>query len=131
MKNVTRRWGDERRRNLGDAGAFNAAMPRPRRHEGASQSLQGARGTWLRVVHSGTQLWALTDAEHAGDPNEAVIYRQAGGCFEYETLANPPGPDQETGYRGSDLAVDGTRLYLVVPGTGIVSHGFTPVRACP
>jgi hypothetical protein len=82
------------------------------------------------ALGTGNQLWALTDAEHAGDPNEAVIYRQAGGCFEYETLTNPPGPDQETGYRASDLAVDGSTLYLVVPRTGIVSHPFTPVRAC-
>jgi hypothetical protein len=82
------------------------------------------------ALGTGNQLWALTDAEHAGDPNQAVIYRQAGGCFEYETLANAPGPDQETGYRASDLAVDGNTLYLVVPGTGIVTHTFTPVRAC-
>lgn len=82
------------------------------------------------ALGSGNQLWALTDAEHAGDPNEAVLYRQTGSCFEYETLANPPGPDQESGYRASDLAVDGATLYLVVPGTGIVSHAFAPARAC-
>jgi len=83
------------------------------------------------ALGTGNRLWALTDAEHAGDPNQAVIYRQTGSCLEYETLANPPGPDQETGYRASDLAVDGDTLYLVVPGTGIVTHTFTPVRACP
>jgi hypothetical protein len=83
------------------------------------------------ALGAGNRLWALTDAEHAGDPNEAVIYRRTGGCLEYERLANLPGPDQESGYRASDLAVDGATLYLVVPGTGIVAHAFTPVRACP
>jgi hypothetical protein len=75
-------------------------------------------------------VWSLVDAEHAGDPNQAVIYKGAGACLQYESLATPSGPDQESGYRASDLAVDGTTLYLVVPGTGIVTHDFAPTRAC-
>ena len=47
------------------------------------------------------------DAEHVGDPNQAIIFRQAGACLEYERLANPPGPDQESGFRATALAVDG------------------------
>ena len=70
------------------------------------------------------------DAEHVGDPNQAVIFRQAGPCLEYETIANPAGPDQESGFRATSLAVDGATLYLVVPGTGIVTHAFTPQRPC-
>jgi hypothetical protein len=78
----------------------------------------------------GNVLWSLVDALHAGDPNEAVIYKGRGACLQYESLANPPGPDDESGYRATDLAVDGTTLYLVVPGTGIVTHAFTPAHAC-
>jgi hypothetical protein len=75
-------------------------------------------------------LWSLVDAEHAGDPNQAVIYKGTGSCLQHESLATPAGPDQESTYRAIDLAVDGSTLYLVVPGTGIVTHDFTPERAC-
>ena len=76
-------------------------------------------------------MWALTDAEHAGDPNESVIFRTAGACTQDERLITPAGPDQESSFLASDLAVSGKTLYLVVPGTGIVAHGFVPERACP
>ena len=78
------------------------------------------------ALGTGNTLWSLVDAEHAGDPNQAVIYRGTGACLRSESLATPTGPDQESSYRAIDLAVDGTTLYLVVPGTGIVSHDFTP-----
>jgi hypothetical protein len=68
-----------------------------------------ARGVSLG---GGGTLWTLVDAEHVGDPNRAIIFRLAGSCLEYETLAN------------------GETLYLVVPGAGIVTHAFTPRRAC-
>jgi hypothetical protein len=73
---------------------------------------------------AGGALWALTDAEHAGDPNEAVIFRAIGSRLAHEVLTTPAGPDQESTYRATDLSVDGTTLYLVVPGTGIVVHEF-------
>jgi hypothetical protein len=78
------------------------------------------------ALGSGGALWSLVDAEHAGDPNQAVIYRGTGACLRHETLETPAGPDEESSYRAIDLAVDGTMLYLVVPGTGIVTHDFTP-----
>jgi hypothetical protein len=78
------------------------------------------------ALGAGGALWALTDAEHAGDPNIAVIFRRSGGCTLYEQLLTAPGPDQESSYRATDLAVDGSALYLVVPGTGIVRHDFAP-----
>jgi hypothetical protein len=82
-------------------------------------------------VGPGGALWALVDAEHVGDPNQAVIYRlKTGGCLEYESLANPPGPDQETGYRATGLAVDGSSLFLTAPPTGIVSHTFASKQPC-
>jgi hypothetical protein len=79
---------------------------------------------------TGGALWSLVDAEHAGDPNQAIIYRGAGACLRHESLTTPAGPDQESAYQAIDLAVDGTTLYLVVPGTGVVQHPFAPERAC-
>jgi hypothetical protein len=84
----------------------------------------------LALAPGGT-LWTLTDAEHSGDPNQAIIQRLAGSCQQWESLTNPSGPDQERGFRAIDVAVDGDATYLVVPGTGIVSHDFTPTHACP
>ena len=75
-------------------------------------------------------LWSLVDASHAGDPNLAVVFRLAGSCRESERLANPAGPGQEEGFRAVGLAVDGTALYLSVPGVGVVTHPFAPERAC-
>lgn len=73
-------------------------------------------------------LWALTDAQHTGDPNEAIVYHQVGSCLEYETLKNAS--EAEEGYRATGLAVDGSTLFLTSPPTGIVSHAFAPAKAC-
>lgn len=96
---------------------------------GASEGDSDERAPGLALAPGGT-LWALVDAEHAGDPNQAIIHRLAGSCHEWQSLANPPGPDQESGYQAIDIAVDGPATYLVVPGTGIVSHDFTAAHPC-
>ena len=93
---------------------------------GASEGESDAHVPGLALTPSGA-LWALAEASHTGDPNETLIYRLAGGCHAYENLMSEP--DVE-GYRATDLAVDRGTLYLVVPGTGIVSHPFTPARPC-
>jgi hypothetical protein len=80
---------------------------------------ENARGL---ALGSGGTLWALTDAEHAGDPKEALISRLAGDCLRRERLTTPADGD----FAATDLAVDGTTLYLLVPGTGIVTHAFAP-----
>ena len=67
--------------------------------------------------------WTLTNAVHAGDPNEAIVLRQQGDCLQRERLISPPGAD---GFAATGLAVDETTMYLVVPGSGIVTHTFTP-----
>jgi hypothetical protein len=95
----------------------------------ASEGESDERTRGLALAPGGT-VWALTDAEHSGDPNQAIIHRLAGGCHEWESLDNAPGPDQESGFRATDVAVDGTTVYLVVPGTGIVSHAFTAAHPC-
>jgi hypothetical protein len=80
---------------------------------------ESARGL---ALGSGGTLWTLTDAEHAGDPKEAVIFRLAGGCRRRERMASPPDAD----FAATDLTVDGTTPYLIVPGAGIVTHEFAP-----
>ncbi len=73
--------------------------------------------------------WSLTNSIHAGDPNEATIFRQQGDCVQRERLISPPGVDV---FRATYLTVDEDTMYLVVPGTGIVTHAFTadPTLTC-
>jgi hypothetical protein len=80
---------------------------------------ENARGL---ALGSGGTLWTLTDAEHANDPQEAIVFRLAGGCLRLERMTTPPDGD----FAAIDLAVDATTLYLVVPGAGIVTHEFAP-----
>jgi hypothetical protein len=82
------------------------------------------------ALSSGGVMWALVDAEHVGDPNQARIFRVGATCYDLQELVNPAGPDQETGFLATDLAVDGSTLYLVVPGTGVVLHPFVAQGAC-
>jgi hypothetical protein len=112
--------------------AFSQTVTGGDRRSFLAAASEGDSDAHARGVSLGTggALWTLVDAEHVGDPNQAVIFRQAGSCLEYETLENAAGPDQETGFRATALAVDGDELYLVVPGTGIVTHAFAPVRPC-
>jgi len=95
----------------------------------SSEGDSGAHATGLALGGRGV-MWALTDAEHAGDPNQAIIWSVPISCREIERLINPAGPNQADGFLATDLAVDGSRLYLVVPGTGIVTHTFAPEGAC-
>lgn len=82
------------------------------------------------ALGSGSVMWALVDSEHTGDPNQAIIHRLTGNCLDSERLVNPAGPDEESSFRAVGLAVDRRTLYLAVPGTGIVSHPFTPEGTC-
>jgi hypothetical protein len=75
-------------------------------------------------------LWTLTASSHAGDPNAARIMRLQGACDTWQTLVNPAGPAEADGYPATALAADGATLYLVVPGTGIVTHEFAPQVGC-
>ena len=67
--------------------------------------------------------WTLTNSIHVGDPNEALIFRQQGDCVLRERLISPAGLDV---FLATGLAVDETMMYLIVPGSGIVTHAFTP-----
>jgi hypothetical protein len=87
----------------------------------ASEGESDANARGLSLGSGGT-LWALTDAEHANDPKEALLFRVAGGCLRLERMSSPPDGD----FAATDLAVEGTTLYLLVPGTGIVTHEFVP-----
>lgn len=93
--------------------------------EGESDA--SARGL---AIQSSAAWWTLTNASHTGDPNETIIHREfGGGCSQVERLTSPP--DAE--FLATDLAVDGPVLYLLVPGTGIVTHTIGPESpaVCP
>lgn len=77
-----------------------------------------ARG--LALENAATS-WTLTDAQHAGDPLQAIIFRQAGSCLLLERLTSAPGSFE---FLATDLAADDGSLYLLVPGLGIVDHSF-------
>jgi hypothetical protein len=74
------------------------------------------------ALGTGSAQWTLTNAEHAGDPKETLIFRLAGGCLRSERIASPDTGD----FAATGLAVDGETLYLLVPGAGIVTHAFAP-----
>jgi len=76
----------------------------------------------LALQSAGT-FWTLATTQHLDDPLESAILRQAGGCLRVERLLSPPLTFE---FRAIDLAVDGSRLLLVVPGMGIVEHPFVP-----
>jgi hypothetical protein len=76
---------------------------------------ESARGL---AIQSAAAWWTLTDAAHAGDPNETIIVRQFNFCTQRERLLS----DENADFAATDLAIDGTTLYLLVPGTGIVTH---------
>jgi hypothetical protein len=90
------------------------------------ESDEHARGLSLE---NAVTSWTLTDAEHSGDPNEAVIFRQAGDCLQRERLISPADSQE---FLATDIAADDASLYLLVPGTGIVNHTFTadPTLTC-
>ena len=81
------------------------------------------------AIQSSSTWWTLTNASHAGDPNETIITRQFNDCSQRERIVSAP--DAE--FPATDVAVDGPTLYLLVPGTGIVTHVLAadvPI-ACP
>lgn len=78
-----------------------------------------ARGV---ALGTGGAQWTLTDAEHLDDPKESIIFRLVGKCLRTENIQTPSRGD----YAATDLAVDGSTLYLIVPAAGIVTHKFTP-----
>jgi hypothetical protein len=80
---------------------------------------ENARG--LSLGGGGT-LWALRDATHANDPKETIVFRVVDDCLRLERMTTPPDGD----FAATEVGVDGTTLYLLVPGTGIVTHTFAP-----
>ena len=75
------------------------------------------------AIQSNATHWTLTDASHAGDPDQAIIFRQTGDCLQVQRLTSP---DENGNFLATDVAADGDSLYLLVPGIGIVSHTFVP-----
>ncbi len=75
------------------------------------------------AIQSATTDWTLTNASHAGDPDETLIFRRQGSCLQRERLVSA---GENGTFLATDVAVDGASLYLLVPGIGIVTHTFTP-----
>ena len=96
----------------------------------ATSEGDGDEGVAGMALGTTSTLWTLTASSHAGDPNAARVARLAGGCETWETMTNPSGSDEADGYPAIALAADGTTVYLVVPGTGIVTHAFAPQVGC-
>lgn len=88
---------------------------------------ENARGL---AIQSAATHWTMTNATHAGDPNTTLIHRRTGACLQSERLVSAPGAAQE--FEATDLAADGSALYLVRPGLGIVAHRLTadPADGC-
>jgi hypothetical protein len=87
------------------------------------------------ALGTGGTLWSLVTSSHDDDPNDATIDRldptaTADSCEVFERLVNPLGDDQADGYRAESMTVDGSTIYLYVPGTGIVMHVFAPTSTC-
>ena len=91
-------------------------------HFSAASEGDGGADTRNVVLGTGGTQWALTDAEHLDDPKQSIIFRLVGKCLRLERMETPSTAD----YAATSLAVDGSTLYLVVPGAGIVTHEFTP-----
>jgi hypothetical protein len=111
--------------------AFSQTVTGRDRHAFLAAASEGDGDAHARGVSLGTGgvLWTLTDAEHVGDPNRAIVFRQAGECVQHEALVNDS--PEEPGFRATWLAVDGRTVYVVAPGIGIVEHAFAPERPCP
>jgi len=94
----------------------------------ASEGDSGEDARGLAIQSTSTH-WTLTDATHAGDPDETLIFRQQGVCLQRERLVSA---DESGHFLAIDLAVDDANLYLLVPGIGIVTHTFTadPTLTC-
>lgn len=74
--------------------------------------------------------FTLATYSHPEEPNSSVITRQTEACLETQVLKNPEGPEEHEGYPAVDIAADGEKLYLLVPGKGMVSHTFVADRPC-
>jgi hypothetical protein len=78
------------------------------------------------ALGTGNGMWSLTDASHTGDPNEAIVFRtEPAGCQSRQRLVSAAESDD---FLATDLAVDGSTLYLLAPGEGIVTHTFAPTE---
>jgi hypothetical protein len=75
------------------------------------------------AIQSSATHWTLTTATHAGDPDQAIIFRQTKSCLQIQRLNSA---SEGAGFLASGLAVDGDTLYLLVPGVGIATHDFVP-----
>ena len=78
---------------------------------------------------NGSPTWALTTFAHAGDPNQSELLRMTPpSCTQLDITKKASESDE--GFPYTDMSVDGSKVYLLVPGSGIVRHTFAPDKAC-
>lgn len=85
-------------------------------------------GSTVGFAMTGTTAWVLSTFAHGGDPNESDIVRLTPACDGYEALPNAT--EAEEGFKATDIAADGSKLYLLQPGVGIALHTFAPQHPC-
>ena len=72
--------------------AFSQTVTGRDRRSFLAAASEGESDAHARGVSLGTggTLWTLTDALHVGDPNQAIVFRQAaaGDCLQIERLVN-------------------------------------------
>jgi len=73
-------------------------------------------------------MWTLVGSKTVEDPRRVSIVKTLSDCYERETLVGSPA--DPFAFPATDLAADGTRLYLVVPRAGIIEHDFAPAGGC-
>ncbi len=82
------------------------------------------------ALGAGGALWALTNAEHTGDPRESILYRLEGSCRQFQRLVNPSPADPEADFPADGMGVDHRTVHLSRPDAGIVAHDFAPDFPC-
>lgn len=79
-------------------------------------------------LQSTSVMWTLVGSETATEPKRVKIIKMLSDCYERETIAGSPAAPYV--FPATDLAADGTTLYLVVPYAGIVTHEFASQEGC-
>jgi hypothetical protein len=78
------------------------------------------------------RLWTLTgaiDGDGSNVPNAATITWLGSSCRDVFSNAPTPNASQDD-FPAESFAVDGSTIYLYIPGTGIVTHPFVSTNPC-
>jgi hypothetical protein len=79
---------------------------------------------------TGGALWTLTFGFESSDSFSTIRRLDADGCRLTERLPDTPWSTQNGGSPATAMAADGHRVFLFLPGRGIVAHAFAPQAEC-